>query len=240
MREISLDTETTGLDAVNGDRVVEIGAVELINHVSTRRVFHKYIDPLRPMSPEAAEITGLTDDFLRGKPRFEEVAAEFVDFIGDDVLIIHNAPFDVKFINTEFARVGFPPVKMDRVVDTLPMAKRRFPGAKSSLDALCARFGIDNSAREKHGALLDAELLADVYLELLGGRQPGLTLDAVGTAEKGQKAALTGSAPLMRRAYRATRRITDHERAAHAAFVAEIGEGAAWFSEEYGKWFSRR
>lgn len=236
MREISLDTETTGLDALNGDRIVEIGAVELVNHVSTKRVFHKYIDPLRSMSPEATDITGLTDDFLRGKPVFKDVAAEFRTFIGDDPLIIHNAPFDVKFINAEFARLGVKPLQMDRVIDTLPMAKRRFPGAKSTLDALCSRFGIDNSAREKHGALLDAELLAEVYLELLGGRQPGLTLSQSAKASEFNAALVIDDAAAAPRPYRAKRRITHDELTAHKQLIEEMGETAAWSSPDFDKW----
>ncbi|MEQ9814700.1 MAG: DNA polymerase III subunit epsilon [Azospirillaceae bacterium] len=187
MREIVLDTETTGLDPVNGDRLVEIGCVELVNHVATGRALHLYINPERPMSPEAEAVHGLGDAFLADKPVFAEVVAEFLDFIGEDLLVIHNAAFDMGFLNMELRRLGRPPIPDRRAVDTLRIARRRFPGAQASLDALCRRYGIDNSGRIKHGALLDAELLAEVYLELRGGRQPGLTLaaDIAGEGEAG-------------------------------------------------------
>lgn len=227
MREISLDTETTGLDVNRGDRIVEIGCVELFNHVPTGHTFHEYIDPQRPMSVEATQITGITDEMLQGKPLFKHVAQKFVDFIGDDVLVIHNAAFDMRFINAELAAVGLGPVPNDQVVDTLRMAKKKFPGAQATLDALCRRFGIDNSSREKHGALLDAELLADVYLELIGGRQPDFALGG------GAKAAATSApsrqtAPRQGRSVRHTRRLSGDEAAAHRAFVEELGGDSPW------------
>lgn len=226
MREISLDTETTGLDALHGDRIVEIGCVELINHVPTSNVFHVYIDPMREMSATATEITGITDEMLRGKPKFHEIADGFIDFIGDDRLVIHNAAFDIGFLNAELGRVGFKNLVMDRVVDTLAIARKKFPGAQSNLDALCRRFGIDNSAREKHGALLDAELLAEVYLELIGGRQPGFSLAS--HASKQRSGAMRAAGETRARPYRERKRLTEEERAAHYAFIAEIGEGALW------------
>lgn len=176
MREIVLDTETTGLNPMQGDRVVEIGCIELVNHVATDATFHCYLNPERAMPAEAAAVHGLTDDFLGSKPLFADVVDDLLDFLKDSPLVIHNASFDIGFLNAEFARVKAPGLPVDRAVDTLQIARRKFPGAQASLDALCRRFGIDNSARTKHGALLDAELLADVYLELIGGRQPDLAL----------------------------------------------------------------
>ncbi|MCU0909634.1 MAG: DNA polymerase III subunit epsilon [Rhodobacteraceae bacterium] len=224
MREIVLDTETTGLDPDTGDRIVEIGAVELLHHVPTGRTFHAYLNPERPMSPEAFAVHGLGDDFLRDKPVFAAVAADFLAFIGDARLVIHNASFDMKFLNAELARQGRPPLGSGRVVDTLAMARARFPGAQASLDALCRRFGIDNSSRTLHGALLDSEILAEVYLELIGGRQPGLALAA---AQRGTTGAQQ-SAPLPRRQAPLPPRLTEAEKAAHDAFVAGMGEAALW------------
>ena len=176
MREIVLDTETTGLEPSNGDRVVEVACLELINHVPTGEHFQRYIDPERDMPEEAFRVHGLSEAFLRDHPPFAEMAEAFLDFIGDAKLVIHNADFDLKFLNAELSRLERVPIERSRVVDTLAMARRRFPGAQASLDALCRRFAIDNSARTLHGALLDCELLAEVYLQLRGGRQPGLAL----------------------------------------------------------------
>lgn len=170
MREIVLDTETTGFEPASGDRIVEIGAVELFNHLPTGRTYHQYINPQRAMPTAAFEVHGLGDDFLRDKPVFKDIAAAFLDFIGDAQLVIHNAAFDMKFLNAELQWAGLPPLPYARATDTLAIAKTRFPGAPASLDALCRRFGVDNSAREKHGALLDSEILAEVYLELVGGQ----------------------------------------------------------------------
>ncbi len=178
MREIVLDTETTGLDPKSGHRVVEIGCVELINHVPSGNVFHQYINPERDMPVEAERVHGLSAEFLSGHPVFADIATAFVDFIGDAKLVIHNAAFDMGFINAELAALGIDAIAMDRAIDTVTMARRKFPGAQASLDALCRRFGIDLSERSLHGALLDARLLADVYLELLGGRQHGMDLAA--------------------------------------------------------------
>jgi DNA polymerase-3 subunit epsilon len=176
MREIVLDTETTGFDAVGGDRLVEIGCVELINHMPTSRTFWRYINPDRDMPLAAFQVHGLSTEFLSDKPRFAEVADALLEFIGDSPLIIHNAEFDMKFINVELERAGKQTIPFARAIDTVAMARKKFPGAPASLDALCKRFNIDNSSRTLHGALLDAQLLADVYLELMGGRQAGLIL----------------------------------------------------------------
>jgi DNA polymerase-3 subunit epsilon len=176
MREISLDTETTGFDPAQGDRIVEIGCVELINHVPTGNVFHRYINPERDMPKGAFEVHGLSEEFLRQHKVIAEEIEAFLDFIGDSKLVIHNAQFDMKFVNAELRLLGRDPLPMSQAIDTVTMARKKFPGAQASLDALCRRFSIDNSARTKHGALLDAELLAEVYLELIGGRQHGLSL----------------------------------------------------------------
>ncbi|MFW5678103.1 MAG: DNA polymerase III subunit epsilon [Rhodosalinus sp.] len=227
MREIVLDTETTGLDPFDGHRIVEIGAVELHNHVPTGRHFHEYIDPERPMPAEAFAVHGLGDDFLRGKPLFAAVSGAFVDFIGDAKLVIHNAEFDMRFLNAEFGRLKLPELPMARAVDTVALARRRFPGSPASLDALCRRFGIDNSARTLHGALLDAEILAEVYLELIGGRQPGLLLGG------GQRGATGADSPQQEwrpgpRPRRLASRVTAEEAKAHATFVARLGDKSLW------------
>jgi DNA polymerase-3 subunit epsilon len=227
LREIVLDTETTGLEPAEGHRIVEIGAVELLNHMPTGRTFHKYINPQRAMPEEAFRIHGLSDDFLRNKPIFAEVAAEFVAFIGDARLVIHNAAFDMKFINAELSWLDLVPIPVERSVDTVAIARRRFPGAQASLDALCRRFGIDNSGRTLHGALLDSELLAEVYLELIGGRQPDFALavsaevTVVSLASGGEWRPRPRPVPL-------PPRITAEEKAAHDAFVRTLGDGALW------------
>lgn len=226
MREIVLDTETTGFEPGEGDRIVEIGAIELLNHMPTGRTYHQYINPERAMPAEAFAVHGLGDDFLRDKPKFAAIAGAFVEFIGTDSrLVIHNAAFDMKFLNAELGWAGHPTMPMDRAIDTVAMARRRFPGSPASLDALCRRFGIDNSAREKHGALLDSELLAEVYLELIGGRQPDFAL-SVSTATEGPVATEAWRphprpAPLPPRM-----KISEAE--AHASFVAGMGENAIW------------
>ncbi|MEX2201240.1 MAG: DNA polymerase III subunit epsilon [Dongiaceae bacterium] len=176
MREVILDTETTGLDPRNGDRIIEIACIELLNHLPTGRTWQAYVNPEREVSVAALDVHGITDSFLRDKPVFAEIVADFLEFIGDAPLVIHNAEFDLGFLNAELGRLGFPPLPASRGKDTVALARRKFPGSPASLDALCKRFNIDNSARTKHGALLDAELLADVYLELVGGRQAGLEL----------------------------------------------------------------
>ncbi|NTU76627.1 MAG: DNA polymerase III subunit epsilon [Alphaproteobacteria bacterium] len=217
MREIVLDTETTGLNPLQGDRIVEIGAVEINNLMPTGRVYHAYINPERDMPVEASRVHGLTDEFLVGKPLFSEVVSSFLEFIADSALIIHNASFDMGFLNAELTRVGFPFLPASRAVDTLMLARRRFPGAPASLDALCKRFAIDASNRQLHGALLDARLLAEVYLELRGGRQPGLSMETVVEARETQGEATT-------RTFRAPRPqvFSDEERAAHEAFLAQL------------------
>lgn len=176
MREIVLDTETTGLNPATGDRLVEIGCVEIMHGVPTGKHYHAYINPERDVPPEVVAVHGLTTQFLRGHPVFAEHVGAFLDFIAEDSLVIHNAAFDMNFINHELGRLGFPAIPMRRVVDTLQMAREKFPGSPASLDALCKRFEIDNSSRTLHGALLDAQLLADVYIELTGGRQRGFDL----------------------------------------------------------------
>lgn len=230
MREIVLDTETTGFDAEKDDRIVEIGALELMNHLPTGRTFHVYINPERPMPQEAFEVHGLGDDFLRDKPKFAQIVQDFVDFIADDArLVIHNASFDMKFLNAELKRAGYPVLPWSRALDTLALAREKFPGAPASLDALCRRFGVDNSGRELHGALLDSELLAEVYLELIGGRQPDLVLDQPGQdSTAGGSARSTGPAPRGARPVPLPPRLTEAEAAAHAEFVAKLGEESVW------------
>lgn len=235
MREIVLDTETTGFEPSEGHRIVEIGAVELFNHVPTSRTYHQYINPERAMPAEAFAVHGLGDDFLRDKPRFAEVGQAFLDFIGGDSrLVIHNAGFDMKFLNAELNWAGLPSIPADRALDTVALARRKFPGSPASLDALCRRYGIDNSAREKHGALLDSELLAEVYLELIGGRQPDF-----GLAEMPDKSILTanrGEAEVWKAARRPAPlppRLSAAEAAAHEKFVEEMGLAAIW--NRYGK-----
>jgi len=225
MREIVLDTETTGFDPDQGDRIVEIGAVELFNHLPTGRTFHKYLNPERAMPADAFAVHGLGDDFLRDKPLFKSLAQEFLDFIGDATLVIHNASFDMKFLNAELKWVGLPQLPIGRALDTVALARNKFPGASASLDALCRRFGVDNSAREKHGALLDSELLAEVYLELIGGRQPDLVL-SVSQSHSG--AEVSGSWKPRARPVALPPRLTEAELTAHAAFVAKLGENALW------------
>ncbi|MEM1075982.1 MAG: DNA polymerase III subunit epsilon [Pseudomonadota bacterium] len=225
MREVVLDTETTGFDPETGDRIVEIGAVELSGHVPTGRTYHQYINPERSMPEEAFEVHGLGDDFLRDKPKFAEVGQAFLEFIGDAKLVIHNAAFDIKFLNAELKWMGMPQIPWEQAVDTLAIARKRFPGSPASLDALCRRFNIDNSARTLHGALLDSEILAEVYLELIGGRQPDFALSA--TTSASDENAADGWTPGPRPTPLAPR-ITEQEAAAHADFVAKLGEDALW------------
>lgn len=225
VREIILDTETTGLDPATGDRIVEIGAVELLNHLPTGRTFHVYINPERDMPREAEAVHGLSSAFLKDKPVFSAIVQDFLDFIADAVLIIHNASFDMAFINAELGFLRMPAIPPERVIDTLHIARQKHPGAANSLDALCRRYGIDNSKRTRHGALLDSELLAEVYLELIGGRQTALILEASVT----KKAATVVAAQIaQQRPIPLPPRLTDEERSAHAAFVAGLGEHALW------------
>ena len=229
MREIVLDTETTGLDARGADRLVEIGCVELLNHIPTGRVFHRYINPQRSMPAEAFRVHGLSDEFLRDKPLFAAVVDEFLAFIEGARLVIHNAEFDVGFLNMELARERRPAILPESVLDTLHLARRRHPGGPNSLDALCARYRIDNSGRTKHGALLDAELLADVYLELIGGRQAALGLPGEALADGRQDMmAPVRRGPAAQRPEPLPSRLTAAEAAAHESFVAKLGEKALW------------
>ncbi len=239
MREIVLDTETTGFEPNEGDRIVEIGAVELIGHVPTGRTYHQYINPQRSMPADAFAVHGIGPDLLeppenpkpgqetlRDKPVFKDIAQDFVDFVGDAKLVIHNAAFDMKFLNAELGWVNRPLLPMDQAIDTLAIARRKFPGSPASLDALCRRFGIDNSSRTLHGALLDSEILADVYLELIGGRQPDFALSA-DMRETGKTASQDDWRPMPRHTALEPR-LTDEEAAAHAAFIDKLGDGAVW------------
>src|SRR6056297_224048 len=230
MREIVLDTETTGFDPDQGDRIVEIGAVELFNHMPTGNTYHQYINPERSMPQEAFEVHGLGDEFLRDKPLFSAISQDFISFIGDAKLIIHNASFDMKFINAELGWTGVAALPMDRAIDTLDIARRKFPGSPASLDALCRRFAIDNSARTLHGALLDSEILAEVYLELIGGRQPDFALgvDHKKTTDSGAQDIDWRPGP---RPTPLSARLTVEERAAHQAFVEQLGDDPLWKRE---------
>lgn len=226
MREIVLDTETTGLSPSDGHRVVEIGAVELWNQVPTGKTYHQYIHPERDMPQEAFDVHGISLEFLADKPLFKAIAADFIAFVGDAKLVIHNAEFDMRFLNAELEWAGFPVLPMNIAVDTLKIARTRFPGSPASLDALCKRFGIDNSRREKHGALLDSEILAEVYLELKGGKQADFGLNPTHQSRNSYEID-TQWAPRPRPTPLESR-LTEEERAAHSAFVAELGEGALW------------
>lgn len=239
MREIVLDTETTGFDPEQGDRIVEIGALELFNHVPTGRTYHQYINPERGMPDEAFGVHGIGPDLLsparpanpgevtlKDKPVFAKIVDAFLEFIGDSRLVIHNASFDVKFLNAELRWTNRPLLPKGCAIDTLDIARRRFPGSPASLDALCRRFSIDNTARTLHGALLDSEILAEVYLELIGGKQPDFGL-STNDSNSGQET----SDPLWRprpRNNALPSRLSEKEKAAHAAFVENLGEGALW------------
>jgi DNA polymerase-3 subunit epsilon len=231
LREVVLDTETTGLDARKGDRIIEIGCIELINRIPTEKTFHHYIHPEdRDVHPDAQAIHGISMDMLRDKPKFHEIASEFVEFIGDAPLIIHNAAFDIGFINSELQRLRHPAILMERVVDTLALAKRKYPGGPNSLDALCKRYQIDNSKRTFHGALLDSWLLAEVYLELLGERQATLGLAQTVTR---QRAVGTATASAIRgRTRPLAPRLNEADIAAHRAFIDTLGPEALWIRFE--------
>ncbi len=237
MREIVLDTETTGFEPDQGDRIVEIGALELINHMPTGRTYHQYINPERDMPEGAFGVHGIGPDLLqpprapkpgeitlRDKPVFKDVGRAFVDFVGDAKLVIHNAAFDMKFLNAELRWMGLAELEWARAVDTLGIARQKFPGSPASLDALCRRFGIDNSDRTLHGALLDSEILAEVYLELLGGQQPDFALSTA--AQRGSDGGK--AAPLPRRERALPTRLTEQEAQEHTAFVDSLGENAVW------------
>jgi DNA polymerase-3 subunit epsilon len=226
MREIVLDTETTGLDPNQGHRLVEIGCIELLNRIPTGSTFHAYLNPDRDMPAEAFAIHGLSAEFLKSHKRFAEIVGGFLEFIGDDTpLVIHNASFDHGFLNAELKRVERPLISRDRLVDTLALARRKHSAGPYNLDALCGKYGIDNSRRSKHGALLDAEILAEVYLELIGGRQAQLIL-AENTGERGGSSA--GPAGVRVRAQPLAPRLTEAERSAHREFIATLGEQAIW------------
>ena len=223
MREVVLDTETTGLDPRSGHRIVEIGCVELINHMATGKHFHKYLNPERDIPEQASVIHGLTEEFLSSQPVFADIAEEFEAFIGDSTLVIHNAEFDLGFINAEREKISQPPIAPDLVIDTVSLARRKFPGAQANLDALCRRFKIDNSDRSLHGALKDARLLAEVYLELIGGRQQNLGLSA-------EERKIVEAAKKNRRPPR-PHAPTDAEQLAHAQFIEKL-ESPIWKSED--------
>jgi DNA polymerase-3 subunit epsilon len=224
MREIVFDTETTGLDCLTGDRLIEIGCVELLNHIPTGRTFHAYVNPRRAVPYEAAAIHGLTDEFLRDHPGFEEIVDAFNDFVGDSRFVAHNAGFDRGFINMELGRCGRSPFEEHRFVDTLVLARRRHPNAPNSLDALCARYAIDTSARTKHGALIDAKILAEVYLELMGGRQSSLSLGV----QRLESAVVAALGTIRVRPRPLLPRLTPEDEEAHQAFLARLGGEPLW------------
>lgn len=226
IREIVLDTETTGLDPATGDRIVEIGAVELVNHVPTGNYYHQYINPERDMPAEAFNVHGLSAEFLADYPVFAAVAQEFLDFIGDGILVIHNAQFDMKFINAELSWMERDILPMERVIDSLALARKRHPMGPNSLDALCRRYGIDNSRREKHGALLDSELLADVYIELIGGRQTTFSLTEERATVVVEQQIQSSSA--RQRPQPLPSRLTSAELELHAKMVEGLGDNALW------------
>jgi len=228
VREIVFDTETTGFEPADGHRIVEVGCVELIDHFPTGRTLQFYLNPERDVPIETTRVHGLTNEFLADKPLFAHIVEEFLEFLGDSPLVIHNASFDIKFINAELKRVGKPVIPLARAIDTIEIAKRKLPGVRYSLDELCKRFSIDITARTKHGALLDADLTAQLYLELIGGRQRGLMLAPVEVVEaQGPQ----GPGPARQRPTPLGPRITDVEIAAHAAFVAkELGDKTLWVS----------
>lgn len=232
MREIIFDTETTGLSHKDGDRIIEIGAVEMVNRFLTGRTFHMFVNPEgRPVHPDALEIHGISDAFLKDKPAFKNVLEEFDAFFSDGNLVAHNAQFDVGFFNAELARVGRAPLERERIIDTLQIAKRKFPGQRNSLDALCNRFDIDNSRREKHGALLDSELLAEVYLELTGGRQATLALDQrqenAATDRSDQNTAFQTS-QVKRRPKPLPSPLSGEDIERHKKFVESLGSNTIW------------
>ena len=225
MREIVLDTETTGLDPLDGHRLVEIGCVELINGIPSGQTFHRYFNPERSMPAEAFAVHGLSEEFLKDKLFFAEAADELIAFLGDAPLVIHNAAFDLGFINAELERTSRPPIARDRLIDTLLIARRKHPGGSNRLDDLCVRYAIDNSRRTKHGALLDAELLAEVYIDLIGARQSQLIL--ANEARDGRTGEF-GEIPRRQREVPLLPRITEEDRIAHRTFVATLGDKAIW------------
>lgn len=226
MREIVLDTETTGLSPDNGDRIVEIGCVELINHVPTNNTYQVYLNPEKDMDPGAEKVHGLTNEFLLDKPKFIEIADSFLDFIGDSNLIAHNADFDINFLNSELVRAKKDKINNDRVVDTLKIARSKFPGARNSLDALCKRFFVDNSNRSLHGALLDSELLAEVYLELVGGKEPDLELSTNTVKKDNNSQNRTSNVSARKNKLKA--RITNIDEKNHRDFLASLPKESLW------------
>lgn len=241
MREIVLDTETTGFDPEQGDRIVEIGAIELYNHMPTGRTFHEYINPERGIPQDAFDIHGIGPDLLdvprpprpgevilRDKPLFKQVAQSFVDFVADAKLVIHNAAFDMKFLNAELKWLNFQQLPWEQAVDTLAIARKRFPGSPASLDALCRRFNIDNASRTLHGALLDSEILAEVYLELIGGRQPDFVLNVSSSGGQDRASSTETAWRPQPRPNPLPSRLSEKEAAAHAAFIEAIGDSALW------------
>ena len=227
MREIVLDTETTGLDPQDGHRIVEIGAVELYNHVPTGNVYHQYINPIITMPDQAFAIHGLSDEFLSNKPKFSEIAKEFLDFIGSAKLVIHNAAFDIKFINAELKRIEEEEITFDRATDTLAIARKKFPGSPASLDSLCRRFKIDNSARVLHGALLDSQILAEVYLELVGGKQPDFALNIANVSNENNNSIFHEKRARVRKE-KLKSRLTTEEKANHENFIKDLGNSSMW------------
>ena len=227
MREIVLDTETTGFEPHDGDRIVEIGAVELINHLPTGKTYHQYINPKRNMPEGAFSVHGLSEEFLSDKPTFDLIAGEFIDFVADSKLIIHNASFDMKFLNAELSWINYDLLPLSQAIDTLALARKKFPGSPASLDALCRRFSIDNSARTLHGALLDSEILAEIYLELVGGRQPDLVLSESSTKKKNEDLN-EASWRMPIRPNTLPQRLTEKEQEAHKKFISEFGIEALW------------
>jgi DNA polymerase-3 subunit epsilon len=224
MREIVFDTETTGLDPIQGDRLVEIGCIELVNRFPTGKTFHTYFNPERDMPEAAFKVHGLTIDFLKDKPLFVHKMDELIAFLGDAPLVAHNAIFDLGFLNAELERAGRAAVSRERIIDTLFIARRKHPGGSNRLDDLCVRYSIDNSRRTKHGALLDAELLAEIYVELIGARQAQLIL-----SQTAMPAHVPGAIVVMReRTVPLAERVTQEERAAHRRFIASLGESAIW------------
>tara|TARA_B100000925_G_scaffold249014_1_gene199894 strand:- start:316 stop:1005 length:690 start_codon:yes stop_codon:yes gene_type:complete len=225
MREIVLDTETTGLSPDNGDRIVEIGCVELINHVPTNNTYQVYLNPEKDMDPGAEKVHGLTNEFLLDKPKFIEIADSFLDFIGDSNLIAHNADFDINFLNSELLRAKKDKINNDRVIDTLKIARSKFPGARNSLDALCKRFFVDNSNRSLHGALLDSELLAEVYLELVGGKEPDLEFSTKTIKTNNIQNRIS---KVSRRKNKLKSRITSIDEKNHKDFLASLPKKSLW------------
>jgi DNA polymerase-3 subunit epsilon len=231
VREIILDTETTGLSAENGDRLVEVGCVELIDHIVTGVTFHRYINPERPVSEGARRVHGLSDSFLSGQPTFSACCPALRDFLRDDILVIHNASFDIGFLNAEFGRLGHPPIEQNRVIDTLALARAKHPGLPNNLDALCARYKIDKSIRsDRHGALIDATLLASVYIELIGGRQSSLALALMDSEDHNAEDLLPETVinQARQRPIPLPGRVTEEERVAHEAFLKTLGGLSVW------------